>query len=137
MEFASDSRRPGSDQDIAAINEWCLSRAAPGLVVVVQRVQWGVYEYCLDEIVRLHARAHRIHLAEHGTFDSAGRFTGRPKGRFSILIPTRDVLHAAINGLAWLYDRPAYRRELSQSEQRLRAFARVQHLPTGNSAPYP
>jgi hypothetical protein len=119
---------PGTNQSVDGKRTWYLQHARPGLIVVVLNRQRGVSEYCLDEIVRVHPRGHRLHLRQNGIFSPCGRPGDTRCMSLSLLIPTMEVLQCAINGVAWLNDRPAYRRELSDFELGLCEAGRLHDL---------
>lgn len=110
---------PGLQQSANSVKAWYSRHAAVGLVVVVGHNHLGIYEYLLDEIVQVRPDRPWFRLAEHGAFDYAGRCRSAPRGRVRLLIPTQDVIHAAVAGRSWFRGHPGYSRDLLLFEKRL------------------
>ena len=110
---------PGWHQAQHVVEDWYSMHAAVGRVVVVEHDHRGIFEYLLDEIVQVCQDRRRVRLAHHGAFEYGGRCRTGPSGRVKLLVPTRDVVHAAANGRSWFRGRPGYRRDLLSFERRL------------------
>lgn len=110
---------PCADQTDGSIARWLTREAASGMVVVVRHANWHLYEYHLDQIVRLNSQTGRVQLAQHGSFDSNGSAVSAPKHILRLLEPTTAVLKAAVGGRTWQHGRPAFKRPLASCELRL------------------
>lgn len=110
---------PCADQTDGSIKRWLTREAAPGIVVVVRHASWQLYEYHLDQIVRINAQTGRVQLAQHGSFDSTGSAISAPKNVLTLLEPRPAVLKAAVAGRTWQHGRPAFKRPLATCEMRL------------------
>jgi hypothetical protein len=107
---------PGCEQTPQSIARWIAVHGAAGSVVVVRHTRRHLYEYHLDEIAKVNARAGRVHLKQHGGFDFSGRGVSGPKGSLTLLEPTATVLNAAMQGRTWQHGKPAFKRPLSARE---------------------
>lgn len=110
---------PCAEQTDGSIARWLTQEAAPGMVVVVRHANWQLYEYHLDQIVRLNSQTGRVQLAQHGSFDSNGSAVSAPKHVLRLLEPRTAVLRAAVAGRTWQHGRPAFKRPLASCEMRL------------------
>lgn len=117
---------PGAHQSPKFISDWLKLHGKPGTVVVVRHHQLGLDEYLLDDIRRVDLRLKRVYLTDHGSFRLNGEYSAPPRGRFSLLVPTADVLEAALAGRAWMNGRPAFQRPHSVRERALIPLARQQ-----------
>lgn len=126
---------PCADQTDGSIGRWLTREAAPGMVVVVRHASWQLYEYHLDQIVRISARTGRVQLAQHGMFDSTGVSVTAPKNVLTLLEPTAAVLNAAVGGRTWQHGRPAFKRPLAACEMRLLELlhAEIEAQPTAEA----
>jgi hypothetical protein len=107
---------PGCEQTPQSIERWLAVHGTAGSVVVVRHTRWHLYEYHLDEIAKVNARAGRVYLKQHGGFDFSGRGISGPKGSLTLLEPTASVLRAAMQGRTWQHGKPAFKRPLSARE---------------------
>jgi hypothetical protein len=107
---------PGIEQTAETLRHWLTERAVKGAIVVVRHERRSLYEYHLDEIVRIDPHRQRVHLAQHGAFDFDGTGTSAPKGYLTLLEPTPPVLNAAAEGRTWQNGRPAFKRPLCMHE---------------------
>jgi len=128
MDGDTESREPlpCDGQTPEFVKRWMQSHGTPGTIVVVRHSQLGLYEYLLDEVRRTDLRLKRVYLADHGVFRLNGDYIAPPRGRFSLLVPLREVLDAAVEGHTWMNGRPAFRRPLSARERTLVDVARRQ-----------
>ena len=103
MSSSLDPERPCSDQNEQATMKWMTANASPGFIVVVRTTQGGIWEYRLDKITAVNDPTKgRIHLQQAGSFYFSGKNCFHPKGQTHLLIPTDEVLRAAIDGQVWL-----------------------------------
>ncbi len=109
-----------ADQTRERIKNWILHRSIVGQVAVVLLSHRGLNEYRLDEIVGKRQSTGSLRLNQHGDFDRLGRGSSVPRATFlQLLIPTPEVLQAALGGCAWLNGKPAFTRPLSEFECQL------------------
>ncbi len=128
---SSGTDLPGAEQTAESIGSWLERHARKGAIVAVRHARWQLYEYHLDQIVKLNPRSRRVQLAQHGTFDLTGQAGSGPKGYLTLMIPTADVVEAAAEGRTWQHGRPAFRRPLTAHERALVAQLRA----AGNGSP--
>jgi hypothetical protein len=113
----SDASGP-PDQAIERVEAWIRERAAPGDPVVVLFEQRNLREYRLDEIEGLDRRRRHLRLAQHGSFHLTGLARRVPPGIvMRILIPSAEILRAAIEANIWIDGRPVFKRPLTEREK--------------------
>jgi hypothetical protein len=119
---------PGVEQSGEEVSAWLRDHGAPGEAVVVLFRQQGLCQFRLDEIAAW--RGHRVHLVEHGSFDSRGFSGDSPKGIYlRILKPTAAVLAAASKGATLQHCKLVNERDLSGREEALAQRMRLKFAP--------
>lgn len=109
-----------ADQTPERIENWILDNGIIGQIAVVLLSHRRLNEYRIDEVMGRGRRSGSVRLVQHGAFDRLGRGSGVPRGTLlRLLIPTPELLQAAMSGRAWLNGSPAFARPLSEFERRL------------------
>jgi len=119
---------PGAEQSGDEVAAWLHDHGAPGEAVVLLFRHQGLCQFRLDEIAAW--RGHRVHLVEHGSFESQGFSIDKPKGIYlRILKPTAVVLDAALKGATLQHCKLVNERQLSAREEALAHRIRRKFIP--------
>lgn len=119
---------PAAAQSGGEVAGWLRDHGSPGKAVVVLFRQQGLCQFRFDEIKAWRGR--RVHLVEHGPFDSRGFAIGSPKSTYlRILKPTATILGPALKGATLLQCRLVNERDLSTREDALAQRMRREFAP--------